>query len=66
VIDDIESLKSTNYDNRAVLFVVFPVAHDNEDWQDHLGKITYLLRGIKHISFNFRNFILGVIYFGLV
>jgi len=66
VIDDVESLKSSPYENRAILFVVFPVTHDNGDWQDHLGKITSLLREIKHTSFNFINFIPGVIYFGMV
>lgn len=35
VIDDIENLKSTNYDHKAILFVAFPVTHDNEYWQAH-------------------------------
>lgn len=66
VIDDIENLKSLNYDNSAVLFVVFPVTHDNETWQDHYQKISSLLREIKHVSFNFKNYIPGIVYFGLV
>lgn len=66
VIDDIETLKSSDYENMAVLFVVFPVTHENEDWQYHLEKISFSLRDLRHASFNFKNFIPGVIYFGLV
>ena len=66
VIDDIEYLKSKNFDNRAVLFVAFPATHDHEKWQDHYQKISSLLRRIKHVSFNFKNYVPGIIYFGLV
>jgi len=66
VIDDIENLKSSNYDNKAILFIVFPAAHDNEDWQYHLNKISSSLREIKHVSINFKNYIPGIIYFGLI
>ncbi len=66
VIDDIESLKSSNYENKGILFVVFPVTRDNEDWQGHLGKISSLLRDIKYVGFNFNNYIPGVVYFGMI
>ncbi len=66
VIKDIEKLKSTNYTNRAILFVVFPITHDNEDWQVQLQRISKLLREIKHINFNFKDEILGVVYFGSI
>ena len=66
VIDDIEKLKSTSYINRAVLFVVFPIIHDNENWQVQLQRISKLLREIVHIHFYFKNNIPGVVYFGSI
>ena len=66
VIDDIEKLKSTSYTNKAVLFVVFPIIHDNEKWQAQLQRIFKSLREIKHIDFIFKNKIPGVVYFGSI
>lgn len=66
VIDDIEKLKSSSYTNRAVLFVVFPITHCNENWQVQLQRISKLLREIKYINFNFKNEISGVVYFGSI
>jgi len=75
VIKDIEKLKSTNYTNKTVLFVVFPVTHDYEEWKKHLKKISEKLDDlkykefkfkIKHKNFRFKSKIPGVIYFGLI
>ena len=66
VIKDIEKLKSTGYTNRAILFVVFPIIHGNENWQVQLQRISKLLREIKHINFNFKDEIPGVVYFGSI
>jgi len=66
VIEDIEKLKSNDYINKAVLFVVFPIKHDNENWQFQLQKISKLSREIKHVNFKFKNEIPGVVYFGLI
>lgn len=66
VIEDIEKLKSTNYTNKAILFIVFPTTHDHENWKTHLQKISRLLRNIKHNEFKFRNEVPGVIYFGSI
>lgn len=71
VIKDIKRLKkSKSYTNKAVLFVVFPITHNNKNWKEHLGKITKELRKVKHESFDFKdkkgNEIPGVIYIGLV
>jgi hypothetical protein len=66
IIHDIKKLKSTDYDHKAVLFVVFPIAHDNRDWSKQLKKILHLLSEIEHVDFNFKNKIPGVIYFGLI
>ena len=67
VIKDIEKLINTkNYTNKAVLFIVIPITHNNKKWQVQLQRITKLSREIKYISINFKNEIPGVIYFGLV
>lgn len=66
VIDDIEKLKSTNYDCKAILFVVFPVTHNNENWKKHLRKISKLLKDVKYREFKFKNVVPGVIYFGSI
>ena len=66
VINDIKKLKSNDYTNRAILFVVFPIIHNNKNWQIQLQRISKLLREIKHVNFNFKNEIPGVIYFGSI
>lgn len=66
VIEDIGILKSTDYKNEAILFLAFPVTHDNEYWQDHYQKIALSAREIKHIEFYFKNNIPGVVYLCLI
>ncbi len=66
VIDDIENLKSTNYPNKAILFIVFPIVHDNKNWQIQLQKISSLLKDIGYSQFKFKDNIPGVLYFGLI
>ena len=66
VIDDIEKLKSMNYTNKAILFVVFPVSHNNKNWKIHLQKILKLLKSVKYREFKFKNDVPGVIYFGSI
>ncbi len=66
VIDDIEKLKSKKYSNRAVLFITFPIKHENENWQRHLKRISSLLKNIRHCEFNFSGEIPGVVYFGVI
>lgn len=66
VIKDIEKLKSKYYTNKAILFVVFPITHDNKYWQKQLRKISPLLGKIQHVNFNFKHEIPGVIYFGSI
>ena len=68
IIEDIKKLRSTNYTNKAVLFVVFPVTHNHKKWNEiHLNKIVGELNGnIIFKEFKFKNKSPGVIYFGLV
>lgn len=66
VIEDIVKLGESRFANRAVLFVVFPVTHDNPKWQVQLGRISSQLRQVEYSSFQFRGGTSGVAYFGLV
>lgn len=66
VIKDIKKLKSAGYANKAILFVVFPITHDNQDWKNQLRKISRFLRQIDHVDFNFKNEIPGVAYLGSI
>ena len=66
VINDINKLKSIDYTNKAILFVVFPIIHSNKNWQVQLQRISKLLREIKHVNFNFKDEIPGVVYFGSI
>lgn len=66
VINDIKKLKSIDYTNKAILFVVFPIIHSNKNWQVQLQRISKLLREIKHVNFNFKDEIPGVVYFGSI
>jgi len=49
-----------------MLFIAFPIEHNNTNWQVHLNKIKNNLEKIEFIQFHFSNEIPGVIYFGLV
>ena len=69
VIKDIrmlKKLKSFCYSNRAVLFIAFPITHDNKNWQMQLQRIRPLVKKLKHYDFNFRGDIPAVIYFGII
>jgi len=66
VIEDIKKLKTTDYINKAILFIVFPIIHRNKDWQIQLQRISPLVKEMRHIDFSFKNGIPGVIYFGLI
>jgi len=70
VIKDIKKLRKSDYENKAVLFIVFPLPKNKKHWQIHLKNISKHLESIKEKSFNFKNKngkpIPGVIYFGLV
>jgi hypothetical protein len=66
VIEDIENIRNTTFINKFVVFVVFPITHDNINWQFHLGRITNNLDNYIHKQFNFGDNIPGVIYYGNV
>ncbi len=66
IIDDIQKLRSSNFANKAVLFVVFPAVHGHPDWQNQLSRITRLLSRLEYEQFRFKGDIPGIIYFGSV
>jgi len=66
VVSDIEKLKTKSLKHKFVLFIVFPVKHDNAKWNIHLNRITKNLAEFKHLEFEFKENISGVIYLGEV
>lgn len=66
IIRDINKLKSCSYRNKGILFVVFPIEHNNKRWQMHLGRIKKNLEKVEFVQFQFANRIPGVIYFGKI
>jgi len=66
VLYDIKKLQTKNYSNKSVLFVVFPVQHNDKNWQFHLQKISANLQDIKFQEFEFKNNVPGILYFGLI
>ena len=60
------NLKSANCTNKGIIFIAFPMEHNNPNWQLHLNKIKNKLNKLEHIEFHFSNAIPGVIYFGLI
>jgi hypothetical protein len=66
VVDDIEKLRGAKYPNKSVLFIAFPIHHNNENWQTQLKRISGQLAKINHIEFDFKDRIPGVLYFGLI
>jgi hypothetical protein len=66
VVDDIEKLKGLPIKNKGVLFLAFPILHDNKDWQIQLQRIKANLKEIRFCPFDFKGNVPGVVYFGLI
>lgn len=66
VVKDIESLRNKNYLFKFVVFIVFPIIHEDNNWQIHLNRIKGNLKDHLHKKFYFNNNIQGVIYYGQV
>jgi len=74
IIKDIEKLKETNYNNKGILFIVFPCETNNKYWKKHIEKIKKHIEKInKQFELNFKDFkfqkdipgkeIPGIVYF---
>jgi hypothetical protein len=66
VLKDIQKLKNKNFTRKFVVFITFPVEHENKKWEKHLNRITSYLASYKHKQFLFKRDIPGVIYLGEV
>ena len=66
VIDDIKSLRVNNYKDKFVVFIVFPIEHNNQYWQTQLQRIINNLTEILNRQFSFQNNIPAVIYIGRI
>ena len=66
VVKDIEKLKNKGDINKGVLFIVFPIEHENRKWKIQLDRISEHLKQLRHSEFKFKSGVPGMIYFGLV
>jgi len=70
VVKDIEKLRTnadTDLKDKFVVFVVFPIEHDNTNWQVQLKRITDNLEDVIYQEFRFfSGDVPGVIYYGKV
>lgn len=66
ILNDVESLKKTTYDNKAVFFIVFPLESEKREWKQHIDKISKNCKDTKYLQFQFANNISGVMYMCLI
>ena len=67
IIKDIDDLKSNNnYENKAVLFIIFPLTLNKTGWNTHISQIESNLKELRYHEFSFNNGVKSVLYFGLV
>ena len=64
---DIKKLKDNkNFDNKFVVFIVFPLETEQKEWISHLTKIKNELFELVFKEFKFNNGAPGVIYYGKI
>ena len=67
IIKDIEKLNKLDSPMKAVLFIVFPIEHENKHWQVQLQRIKQELTTLRMFPFAFKGGeAKGVVYLGLV
>lgn len=63
---DIEKLRATDFLHKFVVFIVFPIEHENANWQIQLQRLAGNVEGFLYKEFKFQNDISGVIYYARV
>lgn len=66
VVADVDKLRMIQVDNRAVVFVVFPIQAENEDWAVQQSRIEERLQKLFVHQFSFANDIPGILCLGVV
>ena len=67
IIKDICKLKKTNYENKFIIFIVFPLSKKNyKFWNRHKEKIENNDIKLKCKKFNSSNGVPGVLYYGQI
>lgn len=66
VLADINNLGTSDIENKAVLFVVFPLEEGEQKWIHHRDKIRNSVRALVKSHFNFKGGIPGAIYIGFL
>ena len=67
IIKDIVDLRNnTNYENKAVVFIIFPLSKTTQDWSKHILKIKNELQELREKEFSFQGGTNAILYCGLV
>ena len=66
VLKDISDLKGKNFQNKFVVFIVFPIELKQKEWEEHIAKIENILSEISYKEFRFNNNIPALIYYGKI
>ena len=67
IIKDIVDLRNnTNYGNKAVVFIIFPLSKTTQDWSKHILKIKNELQELREKEFSFQGGTNAILYCGLV
>jgi len=66
IIKDIEKLSTNSYQDKFVLFIVFPVEHNNPFWQKQLRTIKTNLSELIYKESCFKNEVPFVVYLGKI
>ncbi len=66
IIKDINTLQTTSYPQKTVLFIAFPLELPNKRWEKHLNKITSKLQKYYSVEIVFENGKKGMLYFGII
>lgn len=67
IIKDIVNLKNNkNYNQKAVVFIIFPLSKTTQGWNNHISEIKNKLQELKEKEFSFKNGTNAILYCGLV
>ncbi len=66
IVNDIQSLKKTRYENKAIFFIAYPLEHKKNQWEQHIDKISKNVKDLRYSEFHFKNGISGVMYMCLI
>jgi len=66
VLKDISELREKNFENKFVVFIVFPIKLPKKQWLSHINLIKNELSELVFEEFTFKNLVPAIIYFGKI